>query len=140
MLKTYQIVCGIVLLSMGCTYDHFALPVLSDKFSDIQKQTFNARCNGGGCHDASTQKALLCLAPDSSYNQLMTHVIQQNGTAFKSLVVPHNPDSSFLVYKLTKATGDFEYGALMPNDNTGSLPQNQIDAIISWINRGAPND
>ena len=70
----------------------------------------------------------------------MHHVVQQNGKAFSALVVPGNPDSSFLVYKLTKATGEVQYGALMPNNNTGQIPQNQIDAIIRWIKRGAPND
>src|SRR5258708_7590296 len=111
----FKIVYSIVLFFSGCTYDHFSLPVLSDKFSDIQKQTFDISCNGGGCHDAATQKALLCLSPDSSYNQLMTHIIQQNGMAFRSLVIPFNPDSSFLVFKITKADGDVDYGALMPN-------------------------
>ena len=128
------------MLFAGCTHDSFPLPVLSDKFSDIQKQTFDRSCNGGGCHDAGTQKAFLCLAPDSSYNQLRFHQIQTIGKAFSALVVPGNPDSSFLVFKLVKANGSVDYGTLMPNNNTGSLPQNQIDAIISWIRRGAPND
>ncbi|MFI5263561.1 MAG: hypothetical protein ACHQM6_03500 [Candidatus Kapaibacterium sp.] len=132
---------GIVIVILaGCSHAIDALPPLSDKFSDIQQQTFNRSCNGPSCHDAITQKSLLCLAPDSSYNQLMHHVVQQNGKAFSKLVIPGNPDSSFLVYKLTKATGDVLYGALMPNNNTGQIPQNQIDAIISWIRRGAPND
>ncbi len=145
MLMRFPFVWIIILLCVSCTYDYLPSPVLSDKFSDIQKQTFNISCAYSGCHDSSqTAGALLSLVADSAYNQLLyTHPIQNfiGAAQYKALVVPGKPDSSFLVEKLTDP-------ALNPNNPEGdrmpsrlnALPQNQIDAIISWIRRGAPND
>jgi len=143
-LNSKWLVCSLFLFA-GCGGSTGPLPTLSDKFHDIQVQTFNKSCIGSGCHDAATsaQKFIPCLLPDSSYSCLYNNKIQANQggpITFKKLVVPYQPDSSFLVYKLTKANGSPDYGALMPNNNTGKLPQNQIDAIVSWIKRGAPND
>jgi hypothetical protein len=142
-MKIKSLLLSCVLIA-GCGGSTAPLPVLSDKFVDIQKQTFEKTCIGG-CHSGDQASALLWLDHDSAYNQLLfNHEIQCNGTAFKHLVVPGNPDSSFLVYKITKAptsqSANLDYGVLMPNNNTGKLPQNQIDAIISWIKRGAPKD
>jgi len=142
---TFGYVAIALLVFVGCGGNTGPLPVLSDKFHDIQAQTFDKSCIGSGCHDAATamQKLIPCLLADSSYFDLCNNKIQANQggpITFKKLVVPYQPDSSFLVYKLTQANGSPEYGALMPNNNTGKLPQNQIDAIISWIKRGAPND
>jgi len=125
----------------GCGNPPGPPPVLSSKFSDIQQQTFNKSCAIGGCHDAGTQKALLCLTQDSCYNQLMNHPIQaiQGTRKFTKLVSPGNPDSSFLVYKLTITQTTIEYGTLMPQ-GFPPLPQNQIDAIKTWISNGAKND
>ena len=143
MLKRILFVWSIILLFAGCTHDPLPLPVLSDKFSDIQKQTLDKSCAYGGCHDSSDMpKALLWLAADSSYNQLrFIHVIQSDVAAarFKALVVPYQPDSSYLVYKLTLNASSTDYGDRMPSRLKG-LPQNEIDAIIRWIRRGAPND
>ncbi len=138
-------VFSIILLFAGCVHDPEPLPVLSDKFSDIQKQTLNNSCAYNGCHDSSQLPgALLCLVADSAYNQLLyTHQIQNavGAAKYKALVVPGSPDSSFLVEKLidpTLSPGNLE-GDRMPS-RLNALPQNQIDAIISWIRRGAPND
>src|SRR5579872_3640431 len=135
---------SIILLYAGCTYDHLSLPVLSDKFSDIQKQTLTPSCAYAGCHDSSQMPgALLSLVADSAYNQLLyTHPIQNSVGVMKyrALVVPGYPDSSFLVEKLIDQTlsPDNLEGDRMPS-RLNALPQNQIDAIISWIRRGAPN-
>ncbi|MEI8135404.1 MAG: hypothetical protein WCH46_10110 [bacterium] len=69
----------------------------------------------------------------------MNHKLQRNGTKFQKLVIPGNPDSSFLYYKITTSTNTIEYGERMPSRLT-AIAQNQIDAIKSWILRGAPND
>jgi hypothetical protein len=131
-----------VLLYVGCgSTDGTPDPVLSSKFSDIQKNTFNKSCANGGCHDAVTQKALLCLKQDSCYSQLMTHPIQarQGARRFTKLVFPGNADSSFLIYKLLLTQQSNDYGEPMP-ERLARLPQNQIDAILKWINDGAKNN
>jgi hypothetical protein len=145
MVKRFQLALCMILFLIGCTYDYVGLPVLSDKFSDIQKQTFNKSCAYSGCHDSSQMPgALLSLVADSAYNQLLyTHPIQNSvGAAkYKALVVPGSPDSSFLVEKLVDPllSPDSLEGDRMPS-RKNVLPQNEIDAIISWIRRGAPND
>jgi len=134
-----------VILCSGCTHDPFPLPVLSDKFSDIQNQTLKRSCAYNGCHDSSVvPKALLCLVADSAYNQLLfTHPIQNviGAVKYKALVVPGSPDSSFIVEKLTDMalSPDNLEGDRMPS-RLKILPQNQIDAIISWIRKGAQNN
>ena len=133
------IVFASVLIYSGCVYDY---PVLSDKFSAIQKQTLTPRCSAASCHGDGTNGPYLVLLPDSSYTQLLYHIIQNTTkiSQYPRLVVPFHPDSSYLVYKLTLPQNNDVDGAYMPNDNRGHLPQDQIDAIISWIKRGAPND
>ena len=134
--------CLVVYLGCGGTTQ--APPTLSDKFHDIQTQTFTNSCANGGCHDAVTQQAQLCLTKDSCYNQLMyTHQMQNYAATqkYKALIVPFKPDSSFLYEKIVDAslTIGSPMGERMPQ-RQNPLPQNQIDAIKSWILRGAPND
>ena len=138
--------CFIVLIIAGCVYTVQPLPVLSDKFYDIQQRTFNKSCVSA-CHDGDIgnivpPKALLSLQADSAYNQLLfNHKIQSDIVAeqFKGLVVPGDPDASYLVYKLKLKTSSILYGDPMPSRKE-SIPQNEIDAIVSWIKRGAPRD
>src|SRR4249920_559906 len=130
----------LTILFAGCGGSTDPQPVLPSKFSDIQQQTFNKTCSIGGCHDATAQKSLLCLTGDSCYIQLMNHQIQafQGARKFTKLVVPGKPDSSFLLYKLTITQTSVEYGTPMPQGYP-SLPQNQINAIRTWIADGAKN-
>lgn len=131
------------LLLEGCGNSTAPLPVLSDKFADIQKQTLDKSCGYSPCHAGQPKaEAFLWLDHDSAYNQLLfNHKIQDNQVAkeFRSLVVPFKPDSSYLIFKLTLPAQSNLYGDPMPSRRS-KLPQNQIDAIISWIKRGAPND
>ena len=141
-LKTASL--AIVVFIIGCTYSVQPLPPLSDKFYDIQRRTFNnsciGACHGGNINDAS---ALLSLDSGVSYNQLLfDHKIQSDVAAsqFKALVVPGDPDGSYLVFKMKLTQLDNTYGSPMPPLTSAPLRQNEIDAIISWIKRGAPRD
>lgn len=137
----------ISLVSIECGSSTDPLPVLSDKFSDIQSRTLDRSCAYTDCHigdysDSDFPKAFLSLQRDSSYNQLLfNHKIQDDQVAkeFKALVVPFEPDSSYLIFKLRLPGQSNLYGDPMPSRQS-SLPSNEIDAIISWIRRGAPND
>jgi hypothetical protein len=133
-------ICLPAIIYFSCTYTVEPLP---DKFSDIQKRTLDKYCAYSGCHfgDITEAQALLSLQSDSSYNQLLgSHDIQNDSALkkFRVLVVPYYPDSSFLVTKITLLATN-GYGDPMPSRQQ-HLPQNQIDAIISWIKRGAPKD
>ena len=132
-------VLSLLVLQSGCSHTTAPAP-LSDKFHDIQTRTLNVYCAYSGCHGGDQPAALLSLDSTQSYaNLLGGHVIQNEmaDTIYKALVVPNKPDSSFLYIKLTNPTTD--EGARMPNRGD-QLPQDQIDAIKSWILRGAPND
>ncbi len=133
------IILFFLLTYAGCVYDY---PVLSDKFSAIQKQTLSAHCSSSSCHGDGTKGPFLWLRADSAYNQLLFNHQISNDSArslnFRVLVVPYKPESSFLVTKLTLDESN-GFGELMPSRHE-RLPQAQIDAIISWIKRGAPND
>ncbi len=125
----------------GCVYNY---PVLSDKFSAIEKQTLSSHCASSSCHGDGTKGPFLWLKADSAYNQLLFNHEITNDSArslnYKVLVVPYKPEASFLVTKITlEQTNGNGFGELMPSRHD-RLPQDQIDAIISWIKRGAPND
>ena len=139
MRRFFVIVFALIFIYAGCVYNY---PLLSDKFSAIQKQTLTPRCSSPSCHGDGTKGPFLWLKPDSSYNQLLYNHPVDNDSAkslnYKVLVVPYKPDSSFLVTKIT-LEGKNGFGELMPQRGH-RLPQEQIDAIISWIKRGAPND
>lgn len=114
-------------------------PVLSDKFTDIQARIITPTYAAGGCHSGSFPAALLDLTQDSAYKSLLQRKIQNSVGVekYKALVVPFEPDSSFMYIKITDPT-TLE-GERMPHRES-KLAQNEIDAIRSWILRGAPND
>lgn len=133
------LLCLIAIVFFGCSDDGGTVTPLDDKFSSIQTRTFDKTCNSSSCHGGSFPKALLDLTAGKSYNQLLSNSIQN--TAAKSryprLVVPEKPDSSFLYIKVKGPRSD--EGAQMP-ERLSALPQAEIEAIRSWIARGAPND
>lgn len=138
-MKISILVCSIVVFFIGCSEDGGTVTPLSDKFSDIQARTFDRTCNSTSCHGGSFPKALLNLTAGVSYSQLLSNEIQN--TAAKSryprLVVPGKSDSSFLYIKIRGPRSD--EGAQMP-ERLSALPAAEIEAIRSWIQRGAPND
>lgn len=127
------------LVFQSCSQSSPSEPVLSDKFSDIQKRLITPTCGVSGCHGGDFPSALLDLTADSAYKSLMTHEIQNSVAIekYRALVVPGKPDSSFLYIKITNPVAG--EGDRMPQ-RLDKLPQNEIDAIRSWISRGAPND
>lgn len=126
----------------GCAYDHLSETTtpLSDKFSDIQARVISKTCAIAGCHNQQDQKALLSLEDSVSYRNLLSHKIENEEAVllFRALVVPGKPDSSFLYIKIA-GRPPIKQGEQMPQ-RLNPLPQAEIDAIRSWILRGAPND
>jgi hypothetical protein len=116
------------------------LPVIEPRFSVIQDQIFNRGCNSSQCHAAGQSEEGLELAAGKSYEELVNKVAQNPAARSEGLklVVPGRPEESFLVAKL-RSPLDSRYGAVMPRGTQGAR-QNEYNAIVEWIRRGAPND
>ena len=131
--------CLISIIFLGCSDGGTTVTPLPDEFSAIQARTFDKTCNSGSCHGGSFPKALLDLTPSKSYNQLLGNPIQNSAakSRYTGLVVPGKPDSSFLYIKVKGPRSD--EGVQMP-ERLPALPDAEIEAIRTWILRGAPND
>jgi len=123
----------------GCSDDGGTVAPLPDKFSDIQTRVLTPSCANSSCHGGSSPKALLDLTAGNSYNELLGSKIQNTAaeSRYPGLVVPGKPDSSFLYIKVRGPRSD--EGSQMP-ERLSALPAAEIEAIRSWIQRGAPND
>lgn len=104
--------------------------------ANIQTQIFNTTCIDQFCHDAQTRSGNLSLVAGASHDELVSvpafnFAAQQAGLL---RVQPGNPDTSFLVIKLTNPT--LVEGARMPSGKA-ALSDAQIQLIRDWITQGA---
>ena len=115
-------------------------PAIEPKLSVIQVQIFEKGCNYSQCHAAGQSEEGLELAASKAYGELINK-LSYNAAARSEgrlLVVPGKPEESFLVTKL-RGPLDAKYGAVMPRGTEGAK-QNEYNAIVEWIRRGALND
>lgn len=128
---------AVALALYGCAGDGAAPSGDGSAFDTLQQEIFNQRCLSAGCHNASAQAGGLNLTAGASYNDLVG-VAPTNPVALADgllRVVPFDPESSFLLIKLTgPAAGQ---GARMPQGSSPLSPQ-QIDMVRAWIADGAP--
>jgi hypothetical protein len=118
-------------------------PSLTPTFSSIQKEIFETTDTSGRqacitCHTnvGHNPPANLNLLAGFSYNALVNANSSQK--AGEILVIPGNPDGSYLVKKLE---GDSSInGKRMPRNGPPYLTTGQILVIRRWIQLGAPND
>jgi hypothetical protein len=99
-------------------------------FSNIQNNIFNQSCAFSGCHVSGS------VNPNLSGNSHSNIVNKQSSTGM-FLIKPNDPDNSYLLQKIIGSGGI--QGSRMPL-NSSLLSQDKIDALIEWINNGAPND
>jgi hypothetical protein len=118
-------------------------PNLVPTFSSIQKEIFNTTDSSGrlaciNCHtDAGrTPAGGLVLVEGRSYQQLVSQPSRLKTGAI--LVVPADPDGSYLVHKLEGAA-DIA-GSRMPRGTGPFLTSGQMQIIRRWIELGAKND
>lgn len=109
---------------------------LEARLSVIESQVFDGSCGFSACHDASSPASGLDLSVGVAHDQLVNRAATMAPAAM--LVVPGQPDSSFLVRKLRGPLGENE-GLSMPYANP-PLPEEEISVIEEWIARGAAND
>lgn len=104
-------------------------------YSQVQ-QIFNLNCLSGGCHNGGDRAAELDLEAGSSYADLL-RVVPENAAARDAswfLVLPFEPDRSFLLHKLTGVSGVL--GNQMPRSNN-PLSEDDVDVVRRWIVAGA---
>lgn len=125
----------ILFYALGCSSS--STRVLPDPtLSSIQTNLFNSSCALSSCHSSGAHKGELALNTGSSYSQLVGVIADNEAAAAdgKILVVPGDPDASFLIQKLEGPGAD--EGDLMPQTND-PLSQAEIDVIRQWITDGA---
>ncbi len=76
------------------------------------------------------------LLPESSYAALVN--VASRAKPGATLVIPGNPDSSYLVHKLEGVSGIT--GGRMPRNGPPFLAEGQLTIIRRWIELGARND
>jgi len=106
-------------------------------WGDVRAIFTSAGCAVSGCHGSSSPSGDLgnINNENSGYDELLNEDVDCAGSFFAARVVPFEPEESFLVAKLQ---GFHDCGSPMPL--VGSLSQDDIQAIRSWILDGAPKN
>ena len=118
-------------------------PNLVPTFSSIQQEIFNTTDSSGrlaciNCHTdvGRTPAGGLVLLDGRSYQALVGQPSRFKAGAI--LVVPGDPDASYLIHKLDGAA-DIA-GSRMPRGTGPFLTSGQMQIIRRWIELGAKND
>ena len=137
----------LVLLSAGCDEKLSSItgptPDLAPNLASIQRTIFSASDSSSrlaciGCHSDQGRNPAsnLVLLDGRSYSQLVGRA--SVGKPGATLVIPGDPDNSYLVKKL-EGTADI-VGLRMPRNNGPFLSEGQMLVIRKWIQDGAPNN
>jgi hypothetical protein len=140
-------VCALAMTSAGCDEKLSSItgptPNLSPSFSSIQQTIFSASDPSGRlacvqCHSdqGRTPASNLVLLEGRSYQQLVGRA--SLGKPGATLVIPGDPDNSYIVKKLERAPDII--GERMPRNNGPFLTEGQMRVIRRWIAEGAPNN
>lgn len=111
--------------------------VQNPQFSRDIVPIFERRCGIGGCHSEAAHQAGLVLTPARAHAALINQPSQTR--IGEILVRPGDAANSWLVIAIGEDA--VRRGSLprMPLAS-GPLTPNQIQTIVNWVNRGAPND
>jgi hypothetical protein len=118
-------------------------PGLTPTFSSIQKEIFNTTDSSGrlaciNCHtdQGRTPSGGLVLLEGRSYQAIVG--VASRFKAGATLVVPGDPDNSYIIHKLEGAADIL--GSRMPRGTGPFLTAGQMQIIRRWIELGAKND
>lgn len=95
------------------------------------------RCGIGGCHSVSAHQGGLVLTRESAHAALVNKPSQLR--LGEVLVRPGDAANSWMVIAIGDNAARRMGLARMPL-GSGALTPNQIQTIVNWVNRGAPND
>lgn len=109
-------------------------PNPSATFTRVQNEIFTANCAIAGCHASLGPQQGMSLAAGAAYGNIVrVHSVERPDL---NRIEPGSPDRSYMVKKLR---GDPDItGLRMPNG--GTLTAAQIQLVIDWVQRGAPQD
>ncbi len=118
----------------SCSSDDDKSLELTADFESINNDLFSKTCATSGCHSGESPIAGLDLSLNASYLSLLgPNLTGAVGEASgQVLVVPDEPDSSYLITKLESDDPDVR----MPKGGS-AISQKNIDAIRLWISNGA---
>lgn len=118
-------------------------PNLAVTFSSIQQEVFNSTDSAGramciGCHTnvGRNPASNLNLTSGNAHAQLVNRASVAKAGAV--LVIPGDPENSYLVQKLEGRAGIV--GQRMPRTGGPYLTEGQMMVIRRWIQEGAPNN
>jgi hypothetical protein len=111
--------------------------VVNAQFNRDVVPILELRCGIGGCHSKAAHQAGLVLTPDSAYRALVGQPSRTRGG--QVLVRPGDAANSWMVIAIGDDATKRQGLSRMPL-GSGPLTPNQIQTIVNWINRGAPND
>ena len=103
-------------------------------FTRVQREVFTPSCALSGCHAAAAPKVALVLEAGRSYASLVGVVSAETALL---RVMAGLPNDSYLVVKL-RADASI-VGDRMPAGSP-AIPSSQLQLVVDWIRRGAPND
>ncbi len=147
-LRLFVCAVPLVLFSVGCDEELSDLtgptPNLTPTFSSIQKEIFSTQDSSGrlacsSCHvpgGPASGTGLFLTDAATSYAALVGR-----GSRLKpgeTLVIPGDPDNSYLVRKLEG--GPNINGLRMPRNNGPFLTEGQMLVLRRWIKEGAANN
>lgn len=99
----------------------------------LQAKVFTPRCADAGCHGIDFPKqGVAFFNPQVSVSTTVNvrPSIGDSGSYYPAIIVPGDPDRSFLVAKLTALRAN--EGLIMPSPQ-GALSPGTIDVIRTWI-------
>jgi len=102
-------------------------------FTRVQAEIFTPSCALSGCHAGPNPQLGMDLAAGRSYSNIV-NVRAVESTRLR--IAPGDAEASYLV---SKVRGDATItGSRMPPG--GALPPDQVQLLVDWVRRGAPND
>lgn len=139
-----HVACLLVAMAVtACATGGSSDPAEPATMDTVFAQVLEPRCTFSSCHSAPTVAAKLDLSRERACNAL----VGATSCLFpeRKLVVPTDPDGSFLMHKIT----GIDLAESPPNDCSGqtnapmpfggsTIPQEEIDLVRSWIAAGAP--
>ena len=105
-------------------------------FTEIRDDVLVPSCGISGCHGTGSGALTIDpLAPDDIYDALVNTI----GFSGFTLVIPGDPDGSYLIQKLEGAMGITTGPMPVPTALVVTEPK-VVAGIRAWIAAGAPND
>ena len=104
---------------------------LADNFKSIQNNVFSVNCALSGCHSGASPQQNMSLEEGKSLDAILNFDSAEVPNLKR--ILPNDADNSYLIHKIE---GRAASGQRMPL-NLPSLSAEKINAIKSWINKGA---